>query len=325
MAMTVIQHVLSRLRSIGLSDVFGVPGDFAFPVNDAICEHPQMRWVGCCNELNAAYAADGYARIKGFGAICTTYGVGELSALNGIAGAYAEHLPLFHLVGSPNMATQATRALMHHTLGNGEYNLFQHMADPVVCASAVLTPQNAVHETERLIAAALFHRQPVYMAFPADLAAMPVIGSAAAIPPAASDPASLAAAVEAVAKTLESAHSACALPGILVKRAGLTAPLQALIDRSGLPFATMFMDKSVLDEQQAGYVGMYDGAIMTPAVREFVEGCDVVLAIGTLMSDFNTGAFTSRLDPKRLINIGHHRTQVGANTYPCVEMKDVLE
>jgi indolepyruvate decarboxylase len=75
--MTVIQHVLSRLRSIGLTDVFGVPGDFAFPVNDAICEHPQMRWIGCCNELNAAYAADGYARIKGFGAICTTYGVGN--------------------------------------------------------------------------------------------------------------------------------------------------------------------------------------------------------------------------------------------------------
>ena len=82
-----------------------------------------MRWIGCCNELNAAYAADGYARIKGFGAICTTYGVGELSALNGIAGAYAEHLPLFHLVGSPNMATQATRALMHHTLGKWGYVL----------------------------------------------------------------------------------------------------------------------------------------------------------------------------------------------------------
>jgi indolepyruvate decarboxylase len=324
MSLTVIEHVLSRLHDIGIRDVFGVPGDYAFPVNDAICNSELVNWVGCCNELNAAYAADGYARIKGVAALCTTYGVGELSALNGIAGACAEHLPVFHLVGTPNTATQAGRAAMHHTLGNGEYNLFQHMADPVVCASAVLTPQNAVHETERLIAAALFHRRPVYMAFPADLATVPVIGSAAAIPPAASDPASLAAAVEAVAKTLESAQSACALPGILVKRAGLTAPLQALIDRSGLPFATMFMDKSVLDEQQAGYVGMYDGAIMTPAVREFVEGCDVVLAIGTLMSDFNTGAFTSRLDPKRVITIGHHRTQVAGKTYQSVEMADLI-
>src|SRR5208282_5846529 len=121
-AMTVIEHVLSRLNAIGITDVFGVPGDFAFPVNDAISMDPKMRWIGCCNELYAAYAADGYARVKGVGAICTTYGVGELSALNGIAGAYAEHLPLFHLVGMPNKSTQVARALVHHTLGNGEYD-----------------------------------------------------------------------------------------------------------------------------------------------------------------------------------------------------------
>ena len=321
---TVVEHVLSRLHDLGIRDVFGVPGDYAFPVNDAVCNSPQLRWVGCCNELNAAYAADGYARIKGVAAVCTTYGVGELSALNGIAGAYAEHLPVFHLVGTPNMATQAGRAIMHHTLGNGEYSLFQKMSDPVVCASAVMTPQNAAYETERLIAAALYHRRPVYMAFPADLAAMPILGSAPPMPPAASDPDSLARAVDAIAAALEKAQKVCVLPGILTKRAGLTQQLQTLLDRTLLPFATMFMDKSVLDEQQKGYIGMYDGAIMSPTVREFVETCDQVLAIGTLMSDFNTGAFTSRLDPMRTISIGHHRTQVGNRTFLSVEMGDVL-
>src|ERR1700690_56106 len=113
---TVIQHVLSRLHDIGVGDVFGVPGDYAFAINDAICNDADVRWIGWCNELNAAYAADGYARIKGVGALCTTYGVGELSAINGVAGAYAEHLPIFHLVGTPNSATQEARALMHHTL-----------------------------------------------------------------------------------------------------------------------------------------------------------------------------------------------------------------
>src|ERR1700735_3204167 len=147
--MTVIEYVLSRLRQIGITDVFGVPGDFSFPVNDAICLSKEMRWIGCSNELNAAYAADGYARVRGVGAVCTTYGVGELSAINGIAGSYAEHLPVFHLVGTPNMGTQAARAIMHHTLGNGEYGLFQKMSEPVVCAMAVMTPQNVAMETER--------------------------------------------------------------------------------------------------------------------------------------------------------------------------------
>ena len=92
----VIEHVLSRLHAIGISEVFGVPGDYAFPVQDAIVNFPGIEWVGCCNGLNAAYAADGFARFRGLGAVSTTYEVGELSAINAVAGAYAEHLPVVH-------------------------------------------------------------------------------------------------------------------------------------------------------------------------------------------------------------------------------------
>lgn len=63
---------------------------------------PELKWLGICNELNAAYAADGYARIKGMpAALVTTYAVGELSAMNGVAGAYAEHAGMIHIVGMP--------------------------------------------------------------------------------------------------------------------------------------------------------------------------------------------------------------------------------
>jgi indolepyruvate decarboxylase len=82
------------------------------------------------------------------GAVSTTYVVGKLSAINAIAGAYAEHLPVFHLVGMPNIATQAGRAVVHRTLGNGEFELFRKMAEPVVCASAIMSPQNVAFETE---------------------------------------------------------------------------------------------------------------------------------------------------------------------------------
>lgn len=65
MTKTVIQHVLSRLYALGISDIFGVPGDYAFPIGDAVCADTRLRWIGNCNELNAAYAADGYARLRG--------------------------------------------------------------------------------------------------------------------------------------------------------------------------------------------------------------------------------------------------------------------
>jgi hypothetical protein len=84
---SVIQYVLSRLHQLGIADVFGVADDYAFPISDAIIADQHLRWVGCCNELNAAYAADGYARLNGVAAVNTTYSVGELSAINAIIRA----------------------------------------------------------------------------------------------------------------------------------------------------------------------------------------------------------------------------------------------
>ncbi len=324
MPLTVIQYALTRLRAIGVSDVFGVPGDFSFPVTDAICASPDIRWIGCCNELNAAYAAEGYARIRGVGALCTTYGVGELSALAGVAGACAEYLPVFHLVGAPGIALQASRAPMHHTLGDGEYGLFRRMSEPVVCAHAVMTPHNVAHETERLIAEALYNRRPVYMAFPADLANRPVVSEAAPIPEPGSDPSTLEAAVEAILEALTAARTACLLPGVLVARAGLRETMQKVVDASGLPVATMFMGKSLLDEQQPAYVGMYDGALMNPDVRDYVEGCDLVIAVGERITDFNTGAFTAKVDWGKAVAIHLHETRVGNRNFPHLEMADVL-
>jgi len=323
-SVTVIEHVLARLKALGISEIFGVAGDYAFPEDDAIVKFPGIAWVGCCNELNAGYAADGYARIRGFAAVSTTYGVGELSAIAAIGGAYAEHVPVFHLVGMPNMPTQAARALVHHTLGNGEFDFFRRMAEPVVCASAIMTPQNVAYETERLIADALYHRRPVYMAFPSDVANQPVVSKANPLDPPSSDPATLRAATDGIVGAIEKARSACILPGLLARQVVGKELLQSFVDTSGLPFATMFADKSVLDEQQPAYIGMYDGRLMDEAVREFVESCDLVLCIGTIMTDFNTGAFTSRLDPEKSIDIRHHHVAVRSKVYPNIELRDLL-
>jgi indolepyruvate decarboxylase len=324
MPMTVVQYVISRLRDVGITDVFGVPGDFSLALSDAVEAQDGMHWIGCGNELNAAYAADGYARVRGAGAVCTTFGVGELSALNGIAGAYAEQLPIFHLVGTPAMAAQAARSLSHHTLGNGDFDIFRRMSAPVVCAGAVMTPQNVARETERLIHEAFYHLRPVYMAFPADLALQPVLGSAKPIDRPGSDPVLLEQAVEKILSALDRAKTACILPGFLLARAGLQQVMQAVVEASGLPFASMILDKSALDESQPDYIGIYSGRLMNEDVRQFVETCDAVLAVGALFTDLNTGAFTARIDPARLISIGLHQVTLLGRTYDGVEMADVL-
>jgi indolepyruvate decarboxylase len=324
MSKTVVEHVISRLHDIGIKDVFGVAGDFAFPLDDAVCNNKSMRWIGSCNELNAAYSADGYARIYGRAALCTTYGVGELSAICGVGGSYAENLPIFHLVGMPASRTQAAHRIVHHTLGNGEFELFYKMAEPVVCARAIMTPENCATETERLIAAALYHRRPVYMAFPTDYATSPVIGTAEPHAEPKSDPDALAAAVKAVLSATDSAKTACILPGMLISRLGLKAQATNFVTASNLPFATMFADKCVLDESLPNYIGMYDGKLMNEEVRVLIEGGDLVIGIGAVLTDFNSGSFTANIDRSKSVNILHHSVRVGEAVYNNVEMKDVL-
>lgn len=327
MKQTVIEHVLMRLKHLGIREVFGVPGDFSFAINDAVSNDRELRWIGTSGELNAAYAADGYARVKGFAALATAFGVGELSALCGIAGSYTEHLPVFHLVGIPNTKTQREHRIVHHTLGNGEFDLFVKMTQPAVCASSILTPENTVAEMERLVTAAVTHRRPVYLAIPADYANAPLPEGTAPLSHSAapaSDPGTLAEAVDAIAEKLARAGTAAILAGYLIPRLGCTNEALALVEATGLPFATMFMDKTALDETHPQYIGMYDGRIMNPEIRDFIEGCDCVLNLGALWSDLNTGAYTANLDPARMIGLMHHHVRVGRALFRQVEMRDIL-
>ena len=222
------------------------------------------------------------------------------------------------------MTTQRKRALVHHTLGNGEFDLFYRMVEPVVCAWAIITPENCAAETERLIATALYQRHPVYMAFPADYADRPVLGTATPLPPPQSDASVLEAAVNAIVEMVTKAKTACILPGFLVARAHLRNEMMAVVDASGLPFATMFNDKSTLDETHPSYIGMYDGQLMNPEVRAFVEGSDCILGVGALLTDFNTGAFTARIDRSKSIHILYDHTRVGNAIFDNIQMKDVL-
>ncbi|WP_027722014.1 alpha-keto acid decarboxylase family protein [Maridesulfovibrio zosterae] len=325
MAQTVILHLLERLKEIGIKDIFGVPGDYAFPVNDAICNDSDLKWIGCCNELNAAYAADGYARIKGKSALCTTYGVGELSAINGIAGSYAENLPVFHIVGMPKCSLLRNGNLIHHSLGNGEFDLFHKMVQPVVCASTILTPENTVGEVERIINAALTRKQPVYIAIPADYALME-LGCTRPHKQISlqSDKDTLQTVQKLILEKLNSVKTATVMVGALIGRYELHEPMRSFIEKSGLPFTSMFMAKGTLSETHPNFIGVYNGGILDKDVQEVVETSDLVISFGAIRSDINTGANTVTIDPQKEIKIHPDRVCIGHAVYHNVQLEDVL-
>src|SRR5580658_8669803 len=172
--LNVADYVIQRLAKEGITDFFGVAGDYVFRMCDAVVRSKSVKWIGCSNELDAAYAADGYARVRGCSMLMTTYAVGELSALNGVMGARAERSCVFHIVGMQTMRQQRVHKITHHTLGDGVFQNFANISAQAACVSAVITPDNCVSEMERLIATARAESQPAYILVASDYAVVPV-------------------------------------------------------------------------------------------------------------------------------------------------------
>jgi indolepyruvate decarboxylase len=323
---TVADYIVRRLAREGITDCFGVAGDFAFKLDDAVARSEAIRWIGCCNELDAAYAADGYARVRGCSMLCTTYAVGELSALNGVMGAKAERSCVFHLVGMPTMRHQRVRKIIHHTLGDGEFQNFATISAQAACVSAVITPDNCVYEMERLIATARAESRPAYILVASDYAVTPVAASdPVPYPKPASGP-DLAKAVAAITERIEAARSLTILPAYTVSRFKLQDSLRALLEALGCPFAAMQMDKGVLSEAHPQFVGTYAGGASSAAVREAIEGADLVIdAGGVSFNDINTSAYSSRVSPEKLVTIDIDHVRIGDRIYNPVRMGDVFE
>src|SRR5277367_5284691 len=167
---TVADYIVERLAAEGIDHCFGVAGDYLFPICDAVDSSAKVKWIGCANELNASYAADGYARIRGAAMLSTTYAVGELSAINGVMGAKAERSLVYHVVGMPSHQNQRLRKIMHHTFGDGDFERFIGISAQAACCHAVINPDNCVIEMERVIAEARRNNQPAYIVVPSDYA-----------------------------------------------------------------------------------------------------------------------------------------------------------
>lgn len=314
---SVADYLLDRLAGCGVGHLFGVPGDYNLQFLDHVIEHPSVRWVGCANELNAAYAADGYARVAGAGALLTTFGVGELSAINGIAGSYAEYVPVLHVVGAPCRGAQRRGELMHHTLGDGDFQHFYRMQQAVTTASAVLDEQNACYEIDRVLRAMLTERRPGYLMLPADVAKQPATPpNDALIVPLSEPESSVAEAFRYYARErlLDSPRVAL-LADFLAQRFGLQPVLQRWMAETPMAHATLLMGKGLFDERHPAFVGTYSAGASSDYVRRAIEDADTIICVGTQFVDTLTAGFTQRLPPERTIEVQPHASRVGTQWF----------
>ncbi len=306
-AKTTAEYIVARLVDLGISHSFTVPGDYSFAVDHAVISNQHLKNIINANELNASYAADGYARVRGAAILCTTYAVGELSALNGVMGSKAENNVVFHLVGSPTTAAVAMHKQVHHTMGDGVFGQFISLSAAATCVSAIITPDNARREMNRVIREAFKYRQPAYISIALDQGALPVTDTTAedeadAILVSQKD--KLDKAIKLIINQIDQANSVVVLPAIKLDRYGLTAKVIKLIEKLNVPFAVMPHDKAVIDQTHPNYLGYYAGKLSDPGVPDIVENADLVLDLGGVFwSDFNTGGFSYNLNLSKVLTL----------------------
>ncbi|WP_435927334.1 alpha-keto acid decarboxylase family protein [Dryocola sp. BD613] len=323
----VADYLLDRLNECGIAHLFGVPGDYNLQFLDSVIEHPRLAWVGCANELNAAYAADGYARCNGAAALLTTFGVGELSAVNGIAGSYAEYLPVIHIVGAPCLGAQQRGELMHHTLGDGDFQHFARMAKEVTVAQAALTPENACYEIDRVLRESLSKSRPGYLLLPGDVAQAPATRPAHSltINSSAADSAVLDDFRHAAQAKLAASRSIALLADFLALRYAQQKALQQWMDDTPLPHATLLMGKGLFDEGQQGFIGTYSGAASEAGIKTAIEGAELVICVGVKFTDTITAGFTQQLTARQTIEIQPDATRIGDRWFSGLPMSRAVE
>ncbi|MBY0388284.1 MAG: alpha-keto acid decarboxylase family protein [Mycobacterium pseudokansasii] len=322
---TVGDYLLDRLAELGVSEIFGVPGDYNLEFLDHIVAHPVIRWVGNANELNAGYAADGYGRLRGMSAVVTTFGVGELSAANAIAGSYAEHVPVVHIVGGPSKDAQGTRRALHHSLGDGDFEHFLRISREITCAQANLMPATACREIDRVLCEVREQKRPGYLLLSTDVARFPTEPPGAPLPPygGGTSPRALSLFTEAAA-ALIGQHQLTVLADLLVHRLRAVDELEALLGADVVPHATLMWGKSLLDESSPNFLGIYAGAASGARVRAAIEQAPVLVTAGVVFTDMVSGFFSQRIDPARTIDIGQYQSTVAGRVFAPLEMSAAL-
>jgi len=326
---TVGSYLAQRLEEVGVQDYFAIPGDFNLSLLDEMLKNPRLQMINCCNELNAGYAADGYAREKGVAALLLTFGVGGLSAVNAVAGAFAEDLPVIVVSGGPKVSSLMENRTLHHTLAQPEeggkfvLSVYKEITAHAVVIREVSTAAFRIDEAIRI---ALSARKPVYIEIACNLAGALISkpNTLSLKPTRKSDPGSLKKALEHVSTFLNGSRQPVLVAGSRLRTEDAIGAFETLASKCSYGVACMPNAKSFFPETNPQFMGIYWGSASSPGCREVVESSDAYLFAGPIFSDYTTVGFSALIQPARLVEASPECILVEGQVYHGIVLAEFL-
>ncbi len=327
--LTIGRYLLDRLYELGVEHIFGIPGDYVLRLDKLIEQH-KIKFINATRENTAGQAADAYARMRGLGVACITYGVG-INIVNALAQAYVESSPLVVISGAVGTDEFACHSTLHHLINKSstayadqtQLEIFKLVT---VDQGVLDNPDTAASLINQVLNSCLQHKKPVYFEIPRNCIEQPLSyppQNTLPSPP----PINQAALQEALDET-QYLLSSCRHPiiwvGHEILRFNLSQQLLQFAEQNNVPIVSSLLGKTVIDEHHPLFVGIYQGEMSYPAVSDLVERSDCILITGVLMSDFDTGFFTAKLNQERRIIANSSSLMIGHHYYPGVNLVDYI-
>ena len=320
---TIGSYLIQKLYEHGLRHAFGIPGDYVLAFYKQLFES-KIKVINTCDEQSAGYAANAYARVRGLGAVCITYGVGGLKVVNTTAQAYAEESPVVVISGAPGIREQSGNPLLHHKVK--DFNTQLKVFEQLTVAQTVLdNPETAAGEINRVLAAAICYRRPVYIELPRDMVSTKIVPIEEKLRLPDWDRGPFKEALSEAVEMINQSRQPVLVAGVELLRYGMHTAFRKLAEKINVPVTSTILGKSAFGERHPLYLGLYEGGISKESVREYVEGSDCVILLGVLLTDLDLGIFTAHLDQGKSIYSTSEKTSIRFHTYNAVYLNGFLQ
>ena len=323
--------LVAYLRKAGVSRLFGIPGDLVIQLFMKFGKPRDMRVMTFSHEPGAGFAVDGYARATGqLGVLCVTYGAGGLNVVNAVAGSYSERVPILVISGGPGEEKRKLGILVHHQAKEieSQFRVFKE----ITCAAKIIdNPQTAVEDIHAVMQAIWLHQQPGYIEIHQDMVERQItvpksiLGWDGTFDRYHSDPQKVAEAARDTVSRLNRATKPFVIVGIEVFRHKLVDQAVALVEKTGAPCATTVLAKGAFPADHPQHMGVHIGVISPEPIRRRVDEADLVVNLGTLLTDMNLGSQLPRLPREKLVWASENRVDISHHSYTDVTLDDYFQ
>jgi TPP-dependent 2-oxoacid decarboxylase len=321
--------LVAYLKRAGVTHIFGLPGDLVLGLFDRFGRDRELEIVTFSHEPGVGFAADGYARsTRRLGVVCVTYGAGGYNCVNPVAGAYAEQVPLLVVSGGPGQAEQKLSGIHHQAKDiEGQCRVFSE----VTCIARILRhPETAAPEIHEIVRTILTELRPGYLEIHRDMVDVEIpvppeiVAWDGSFPRQVSDARKLAEAVSETAACLRRAKQPVLIAGLELYRARAERELLMLAEKLGVPVVTTIDAKGVFPMDHPLHMGIYQGPFSAAAIGRRVREADLVLALGTALTDMNLGAAKPEVRRERAIWALAERVNVSFHQFTEVTLRDFV-